>query len=101
MKSGNFFSKNQTEIFKANFDKKADLIAQMRELNESEIKTHNEMKKIDSEYGGSTEPRFSIVVVLAEAKAQRFGQHLKRSCVHSVEKETPFTNHSKKSMLKT
>ena len=41
-----FFQKNQTEIFKANFDKKADLIAQMRELNESEIKTHNEMQKL-------------------------------------------------------
>ena len=41
-----FFQKNQTEIFKANFDKKADLIAQMRKLNESEIKTHNEMQKL-------------------------------------------------------
>ena len=41
-----FFQKNQTEIFKANFDKKADLIEQMRELNESEIKTHNEMQKL-------------------------------------------------------
>ncbi|MEC8090396.1 MAG: DUF349 domain-containing protein [Bacteroidota bacterium] len=41
-----FFQKNQTEIFKANFDKKADLIAQMRELNESEIRTHNEMQKL-------------------------------------------------------
>ena len=41
-----FFQKNQTEIFKANFDKKADLIEQIRELNESEIKTHNEMQKL-------------------------------------------------------
>ena len=41
-----FFQKNQTEIFKANFYKKADLIAQMRKLNESEIKTHNEMQKL-------------------------------------------------------
>lgn len=41
-----FFQKNQTEIFKANFDKKADLIAQMRELNEAEVKTHNEMQKL-------------------------------------------------------
>ena len=41
-----FFQKNQTKIFKANFDKKADLIAQMRELNEAEVKTHNEMQKL-------------------------------------------------------
>jgi predicted XRE-type DNA-binding protein len=41
-----FFQKNQTEIFKANFEKKADLIAQMRELNEAEVKTHNEMQKL-------------------------------------------------------
>ena len=41
-----FFQKNQAEIFKANFDKKADLIAQMRELNEAEVKTHNEMQKL-------------------------------------------------------
>ena len=41
-----FFQKNQTEIFKANFNKKADLIAQMRELHEAEVKTHNEMQKL-------------------------------------------------------
>ena len=41
-----FFQKNQTEIFKANFNKKADLIAQMRELQEAEVKTHNEMQKL-------------------------------------------------------
>ncbi len=41
-----FFQKNQTEIFKANFERKADLIAQMRELNEAEVKTHNEMQKL-------------------------------------------------------
>ena len=41
-----FFQKNQTEIFKSNFDKKTDLIAQMRELNEAEVKTHNEMQKL-------------------------------------------------------
>ena len=41
-----FFQKNQTEIFKVNFDKKANLIAQMRELNEAEVKTHNEMQKL-------------------------------------------------------
>ena len=41
-----FFQKNQTEIFKANFNKKADLITQMRELNEADVKTHNEMQKL-------------------------------------------------------
>ena len=41
-----FFQKNQTEIFKSNFDKKTDLIAQMREFNEAEVKTHNEMQKL-------------------------------------------------------
>ena len=41
-----FFQKNQTEIFKANFEKKTNLIAQMRKLNEVDVKAHNEMQKL-------------------------------------------------------
>jgi hypothetical protein len=41
-----FFQKNQTEIFKSNYEKKITIIAQMEKLVEVEIKTHNEMQKI-------------------------------------------------------
>jgi hypothetical protein len=41
-----FFQKNQTEIFQANYEKKKMIIAQMLELAETDIKTHNEMQKL-------------------------------------------------------
>jgi hypothetical protein len=41
-----FFQKNQTEIYKANYGKKRTIIAQMEQLAEIEIKTHNEMQKM-------------------------------------------------------
>jgi hypothetical protein len=41
-----FFQKNQTEIFQANYEKKKMIIAQMLELVENDIKTHNEMQKL-------------------------------------------------------
>ena len=41
-----FFQKNQTEIFKSNYEKKIAIIAQMEKLVEVEIKTHNEMQKM-------------------------------------------------------
>ena len=41
-----FFQKNQTEIYKANYGKKKTIIAQMEQLTEIEIKTHNEMQKM-------------------------------------------------------
>ena len=41
-----FFQKNQTEIYKANYGKKKTIIAQMEQLAEIEIKTHNEMQKM-------------------------------------------------------
>jgi len=41
-----FFQKNQTEIYKANYEKKKTIIAQMEQLAEIEIKTHNEMQKM-------------------------------------------------------
>ena len=41
-----FFQKNQTEIYRANYEKKKTIIAQMQELAEVEIRTHNEMQKM-------------------------------------------------------
>jgi hypothetical protein len=41
-----FFQKNQAQIYKANYDKKKTIIAQMEQLTEVEIKTHNEMQKM-------------------------------------------------------
>ena len=41
-----FFQKNQTEIYKSNYEKKKTIIAQMEQLAEVEIKTHNEMQKM-------------------------------------------------------
>ena len=41
-----FFQKNQAQIYKANYDKKKIIIAQMEQLAEVEIKTHNEMQKM-------------------------------------------------------
>ena len=41
-----FFQKNQTEIYKANYEKKKTIIEQMEQLTEVEIKTHNEMQKM-------------------------------------------------------
>ena len=41
-----FFQKNQAEIYKANYEKKKTIIAQMEQLTEVEIKTHNEMQKM-------------------------------------------------------
>jgi hypothetical protein len=41
-----FFQKNQTEIYKVNYGKKKTIIAQMEQLAEIEIKTHNEMQKM-------------------------------------------------------
>ena len=41
-----FFQKNQTEIYKSNYEKKIAIIAQMEKLVEVEIKTHNEMQKM-------------------------------------------------------
>ena len=41
-----FFQKNQTQIYKANYEKKKTIIAQMEQLAEVEIKTHNQMQKM-------------------------------------------------------
>ena len=41
-----FFQKNQTEIYRANYEKKKTIITQMQQLAEVEIKTHNEMQKM-------------------------------------------------------
>ncbi len=41
-----FFQKNQAQIYKVNYDKKKTIIAQMEQLTEVEIKTHNEMQKM-------------------------------------------------------
>ena len=41
-----FFQKNQAEIYRANYEKKKSIIAQMEQLAEVEIKTHNEMQKM-------------------------------------------------------
>ena len=41
-----FFQKNQKEIYKANYEKKKTIIAQMELLAETEIKTHNQMQKM-------------------------------------------------------
>ena len=41
-----FFQKNQTEVYRANYEKKKTIISQMQQLVEVEIKTHNEMQKI-------------------------------------------------------
>ena len=41
-----FFQKNQTEVYRANYEKKKTLITQMQQLAEVEIKTHNEMQKM-------------------------------------------------------
>lgn len=41
-----FFQKNQAQIYKANYEKKKTIIAQMEQLAEVEIKTHNEMQKM-------------------------------------------------------
>ena len=41
-----FFQKNQAAIYKANYEKKKTIIAQMEQLAEVEIKTHNEMQKV-------------------------------------------------------
>jgi len=41
-----FFQKNQVQIYKANYEKKKTIIAQMEQLAEVEIKTHNEMQKM-------------------------------------------------------
>ena len=41
-----FFQKNQTDIYKANYEKKKTIIEQMEQLTEVEIKTHNEMQKM-------------------------------------------------------
>ena len=40
-----FFQKNQTEVYRANYEKKKTIISQMQQLAEVEIKTHNEMQK--------------------------------------------------------
>lgn len=41
-----FFQKNQTEVYRANYEKKKIIISQMQQLAEVEIKTHNEMQKM-------------------------------------------------------
>ena len=41
-----FFQKNQAQVYKANYDKKKTIIAQMEQLAEVEIRTHNEMQKV-------------------------------------------------------
>ncbi|MGB1185921.1 MAG: DUF349 domain-containing protein [Flavobacteriaceae bacterium] len=41
-----FFQKNQTEVYRANYEKKKTIITQMQQLAEVEIKTHNEMQKM-------------------------------------------------------
>ena len=41
-----FFQKNQTEVYQANYEKKKTIISQMQQLAEVEIKTHNEMQKM-------------------------------------------------------
>lgn len=41
-----FFQKNQTEVYRANYEKKKIIISQMQQLSEIEIKTHNEMQKM-------------------------------------------------------
>ena len=41
-----FFQKNQTEVYRANYEKKKALISQMQQLAQVEIKTHNEMQKM-------------------------------------------------------
>jgi len=41
-----FFQKNQTEVYRANYEKKKTIISQMHQLAEVEIKTHNEMQKM-------------------------------------------------------
>ena len=41
-----FFQKNQTEVYRANYEKKKIIISQMQQLAEIEIKTHNEMQKM-------------------------------------------------------
>ena len=41
-----FFQKNQTEVYRANYEKKKTIISQMQQLTEVEIKTHNEMQKM-------------------------------------------------------
>ena len=41
-----FFQKNQTEVYRANYEKKKTIISQMQQLAEVEIKTHNEMQKM-------------------------------------------------------
>ena len=40
-----FFQKNQMAFFEANYDKKKIIIAQMHDLCEIEVRTHNEMQK--------------------------------------------------------
>ena len=41
-----FFQKNQTEVYRANYEKKKTIITQMQQLAEVEIKNHNEMQKM-------------------------------------------------------
>jgi hypothetical protein len=41
-----FFQKNQVQIYIANYEKKKTIIAQMEQLAEVEIKTHNEIQKM-------------------------------------------------------
>ena len=41
-----FFQKNQAQVYKANYEKKKTIIAQMEQLAEVEIRTHNEMQKV-------------------------------------------------------
>ena len=41
-----FFQKNQTEVYRANYEKKKTIISQMQQFAEVEIKTHNEMQKM-------------------------------------------------------
>ena len=41
-----FFQKNQTEVYRANYEKKKTIISQMQQLAEVEIKTHNEMQRM-------------------------------------------------------
>ena len=41
-----FFQKNQAQVYKANYEKKKRIIAQMEQLAEVEIRTHNEMQKV-------------------------------------------------------
>ena len=41
-----FFQKNQTEVYRANYEKKKTIISQMQQLTEVETKTHNEMQKM-------------------------------------------------------